>query len=116
MSVKTNSYKLGIEAELLVAQYLQSLGFSLIAQRYKTKCGEIDLILKKENKLIFVEVKARSKQSPIEDLITKKQIDRNYAAAEFFLSDFQQYATYDCRFDLVVVWKGKIIYHIKGYL
>lgn len=116
MSVKTSSYKLGIEAELLVAQYFQSLGFSLISQRYKTKFGEIDLIVKKENQLIFVEVKARSKQIPIEDLITKKQIDRNYAAAEFFLSESQQYTNYDCRFDLVVLWKEKIIYHIKGDL
>lgn len=112
MSVRTSSYQVGIAAEKLAAQYFQSLGFPLTSQRYKTRFGEIDLIVKKDNQLIFVEVKARSRKILIEDLITQKQIDRNYAAAEFFLSEFPEYSTYDCRFDLIIICRNRIIQHI----
>ncbi len=116
MSLRTSSYQLGLEAEKLVIQYLESLGFSLISQRYKTKFGEIDLILYKNNQVIFVEVKARSRRTIIEEIITKKQLHRNYAAAEFFLSESQQYSTHDCRFDLIIVYKKQIISHIEDIL
>lgn len=84
--------------------------------RYKTKFGEIDLILKRDNQIIFIEVKARSKLLPIDQLITKKQIDRNYAAAEFFLAQCPEYATYDCRFDIIILYKDKIIDHIENII
>ena len=116
MSLKTSSYQLGIEAESLVIQYFESLDFCVISQRYKTKFGEIDLILNKNNQIIFVEVKARSRKTTIEEIITKKQLDRNYAAAEFFLSEFPQYSTHDCQFDLMIVYKKKIISHIENIL
>ncbi len=113
---KTNSYKLGIAAEKLVADQFQSLGFSLIAKRYKTKYGEIDLIVSRKNLLIFVEVKARSKVTPIETLISQRQIDRNYSAAEFFLAEFPHYSSYSCRFDLVVLYRDKISQHIVNII
>jgi len=113
---KTNSYKLGVAAEKLVATHFQSLGFSLISTRYKTKYGEIDLIVTRENLLIFVEVKARTKPTPLDNLINQRQIDRNYAAAEFFLAEFPNYSAYRCRFDLVVVCKGNISQHITDII
>lgn len=112
----TNSYQLGIKAELLTAQYFNKLGFSVIFLRYKTKFGEIDLILKRGNQIVFIEVKARSIILPIDQLITQKQIDRNYAAAEFFLSQFPEYLTYECRFDIVILHKDRIIHHIENII
>ncbi len=116
MSGKTSSYQLGVEAELLVALYFNSLGFTLISLRYKTKFGEIDLVLKQENQIVFVEVKTRSKKFPVEELITQRQIDRNYAAAEFFLAQLPEYSNYDCRFDVVILCNKKIIYHIQDII
>ena len=113
---KTSSYQLGIEAELLVAEHFNSLGFTLIARRYKTKFGEIDLVLKRENQIIFMEVKTRSRKFPIEELITQRQLDRNYAAAEFFLAQFPEYSNYDCRFDVIILYNKKIIHHIQNII
>ena len=86
----------------------------MLFQRYKTKFGEIDLIVKKESQIIFIEVKARNKRSPIESLITEKQLSRNYSAAEIFLSQNEIYADYRCTFDLVVIFKDKIVDHIEN--
>lgn len=50
---------LGAEGEKLVAQKLESEGFVICAQNYKTRQGEIDVIAQKRDVLIFVEVKLR---------------------------------------------------------
>ena len=95
-------------------QYFESLGFSVLAQRYKTKYGEIDLIVSNNQELVFVEVKARKRSTTLENIITQKQISRNYSAAEIFLSVFEEYKEYRCRFDLIVIFGTKISHHIKN--
>lgn len=49
----------GVRAEKNVRDHLTSLGFDLLEHRYKTKYGEIDLIMRRSDLVIFVEVKAR---------------------------------------------------------
>lgn len=56
---RRKAFHRGLDAEKQTGDYLTSLGFELLAQRYKTKYGEIDLIMQRENLVIFVEVKAR---------------------------------------------------------
>lgn len=56
---RRKAFHLGIEAEKLAGDHLSSLGFELLEHRYKTKYGEIDLIIRRENLVVFVEVKAR---------------------------------------------------------
>ena len=48
-----------MEAEKRAGDHLRLLGFELLEHRYKTKYGEIDLIIRRENLVAFVEVKAR---------------------------------------------------------
>lgn len=112
-SKQLSTYRLGVAAENLVAQRFESLGFIVVAKRYKTKYGEIDLVAHKENQIIFAEVKARSKIVSIDSIITQRQINRNYTAAEFFLSNFPAYKDHACRFDLILVVGGKILHHIQ---
>lgn len=107
---KNNSYTLGIAAENLASQHFEGLGFSVVAQRYKTPLGELDLILKQNNQIVFAEVKARSKVC--ESILSQRQLARNYAAAEVFLAKHPEYQNYDCRFDLIVVTQDKICRHL----
>ncbi len=109
-----NSYEYGVKSEQLAVEYFESSGFEVLTQRYKTKYGEIDLVVSKNCELIFVEVKARKKITPLENIITKKQLSRNYSAAEMFLSEFEQYKEHRCRFDLIIVFGSKISKHIKN--
>lgn len=116
MSINSKTYLLGLNAEELVAQHFKSIGFSVLARRYKTKYGEIDLIIQKAQQIIFVEVKARNRHVSIENLLTPKQIQRNYFAAEIFLSKNPQYECYECRFDLIFVQNNKILNHIQNVM
>ncbi len=109
-----NSYSYGVKSEEIAMQYFKSLGFSVLAQRYKTKYGEIDLIVSQDHELVFVEVKARKRPIALENILIQKQISRNYSAAEIFLSVFDEYKDYICRFDLIVIFGDKISHHIKN--
>ncbi len=110
---QSSAYKYGVEAEELVAQYLKAMGYEMLFSRYKTPYGEVDLVVKKNTLLVFVEVKAR--HNPIHfDLITKKQIKRNCNAANYFLGENEEYANHDMRFDFITVINGCVADHIEN--
>lgn len=50
----------GQKGEKIAAQYYQKLGYKIIAQNYFTRLGELDLVLKKNDKILVVEVKSRT--------------------------------------------------------
>jgi putative endonuclease len=107
------AYKYGVESEEQAANYLRGMGFEVLFFRYKTPYGEVDLVVKKDTLLVFVEVKARN--NPIHfDLITKKQIKRNCDAAIYFIGENEQYVNYDMRFDFITVINGRIADHIEN--
>ncbi len=58
-----NKQQAGKEGEALAAAYLKQLGYELVERNYRHKKAEIDLIVQKDNWLVFVEVKARSEDT-----------------------------------------------------
>ncbi len=67
---------LGSEGESLAIQFLRKKGYVIIAHNYKTRIGEIDIIAKDGETIVFVEVKARSNDmfgSPHESVNTTKR-------------------------------------------
>jgi len=52
--------KFGNESELAAAEFLESQGYTIIEKNYRNAIGEIDLIAKDGETLVFAEVKARS--------------------------------------------------------
>lgn len=95
-------HKLGLLAEYIVAFYYVLRLFLPIKHRYKVHVGEIDLIMKRLNQIVFIEVKAR-KSGLQENIITLKQQQRITRAAELFLAQHLEYKHCNIRFDLVVV-------------
>ncbi len=57
-----NFKQLGAKGELLVAEKLKNAGYTILAQNYTARSGEIDLIAMKDEVIAFVEVKLRTKQ------------------------------------------------------
>ncbi|TCS79352.1 YraN family protein [Pectinatus cerevisiiphilus] len=53
---KRNIGRLG---ENIAADYLRDCGYQILAMNYTAKCGEIDIIAKHEDLIVFVEVKTR---------------------------------------------------------
>ena len=95
-------YNLGILAEYCVLIYYLIRLYQPLHHRYKSYVGEIDLIMKRGNQLVFIEVKAR-KHGLHDDIVSDNQQQRITRTAELFITKHQQYNRYNMRFDLVVV-------------
>lgn len=107
------TYEYGIDAEIAARKYLENLGYEFMAQRLKTPFGELDLIMKHGSVIVFVEVKARKFLDHYE-VITKKQIERNRAAASYYIASNKSLQNNDLRMDLVIVCDQKIQEHIQN--
>src|SRR3974377_2387927 len=53
------AFRTGISAESRAAAYLVAKGFRILARRWKSPVGEIDIVARRRGLLVFVEVKAR---------------------------------------------------------
>jgi len=116
--IKNERYFSGLIGEELALKQMQRLGFSLVARRYKTSQGEIDLIVENKSKklLVFVEVKRRKKVYDYENVITKKQWSRIYNTCEEFLSkNNDKYKDYFIRYDAFICFTdSKNTHHIEN--
>ena len=75
------AYQSGRMAEMAVADRYLAAGYKLVAQRWRGKAGEIDVILKKDALLVFVEVKSSRDFARAAERISRRQMDRICMAA-----------------------------------
>jgi putative endonuclease len=93
----------GRRAEILACRYLERQGLSLIKRNFHCKCGEIDLIMREANSLVFVEVRYRSSQqfgTAVETILPDK-MQRLRRSAEFFLQQHTRFDELYSRFDVI---------------
>ncbi len=93
----------GLAAEDIAARIYEESGFEVAAQRWKSKAGEIDLIVAKPKLLVFVEVKARASHQKAAYAISSKQWQRIMASAELYVSEQFSAQQIDLRFDAALV-------------
>ncbi len=99
---KAQTYDRGLAAEKAAANWLKLKGYKILETRYKTKFGEIDLIISKKDVIAFVEVKARKDKSQALESVTPKMQERITQAAMYYISQ-NNVCDYDLRFDVVTV-------------
>src|SRR3990170_8500079 len=104
----TDKIETGGMGEKLAAEFLMGKGFRVVARNYRFRKAEIDLIVQREDWLIFVEVKTRKSNAygEPESFVDALQRRLIYDAAEeyIFRNDWQGHI----RFDIVSVKPGKI--------
>lgn len=105
-------YRLGLRAEWLAAWALRLKGYRIVASRYRTSLGEIDLVARRGRALVFVEVKARSTVEAGLEAIAADGYRRIEAAADLYLAAHARFSGLDIRFDLVVVTPGRWPTHV----
>ena len=54
------AFQTGLSAESRAAAYLMAKGYRILAKRFRSPYGEIDLVARKRSLLVFIEVKARA--------------------------------------------------------
>ena len=79
------AFRTGISAESRAAVFLIAKGFRILARRWRSPVGEIDIIARRRTLLIFVEVKARENLDDAAWSVTPRQRQRIAAAAEVWL-------------------------------
>jgi putative endonuclease len=108
------AFGLGISAESRAAAWLIAHGYRILARRWKSQRGEIDIIAARRHMLIFVEVKARATLDDAAEAVTERQKQRIAAAAEIWLAANPNDAIRDIRFDAILVAPGKLPLHIQS--
>jgi putative endonuclease len=102
--MRKSSRKKGKEAEDIAANYLVSRGFEIVERNFTIRGGEIDIIARDGDTLVFVEVK--SSRTPLFDPIeqmTRRKISFLKRAAEIYLFKKGLLDRINCRFDVITV-------------
>ena len=110
---RRRAYRHGLSAELAAALFLLTKGYRPLARRYKTPLGEIDLVVRRGDTIVFAEVKARATLFEAIESLTPAAERRIAAAADIWLSRHPRAATtLTQRFDLVLVTPWRLPRHI----
>lgn len=107
------SYRTGLKAEALAAWAMRFQGYRIVAKRYKTPVGEIDLIARRGKALVFVEVKARSNLEAALESVKTRQSRRIVRAAEYYMARHPG-KTPDIRFDVIAIMPRFRVKHIRA--
>lgn len=94
---------LGNAYEQLAADYLRAQGLELISSNYQCKLGEIDLIMKAREVLVFVEVRYRLRSdfmSPVVSINARKQL-KLIRTAQVYLKQHRLTDSVPCRIDVI---------------
>ncbi|HEC21214.1 MAG TPA: YraN family protein, partial [Candidatus Peregrinibacteria bacterium] len=112
--------KLGAKGEKYAQEYLLKKGYQILDEHVCFFGGEIDLIAKKKEMIIFVEVKTRSNEGyvPLEDSFSKKKIALVKRAADRWLEEHEEYNNFNYSIDIIgLLYQGekfKKIIHLKN--
>ncbi len=108
------AFRLGLSAESRAAAFLIAKGYRILARRWRSPVGEIDIVARRRKLLVFVEVKARDNLDAAAESVTPQQKRRICAAAEAWLAANPDDTVRDMRFDAMLVAPGRLPLHIPG--
>jgi len=106
------AFRTGLSAESRAAAYLMAKGYRILAKRFRTPHGEIDLVARKRNLVAFVEVKARPSLDEAAYAVTPRQQARIIAAAQAWLMAHPEHENFELRFDAMLIAPRRLPRHL----
>jgi len=88
------------------------LGYRILERRFKTHLGEVDIIAKRRNILVLIEVKLREHLNDAINAVTPSTQHRIEKAGGLFLSRHPEFTDLGMRYDIIVVSKWRL-HHLK---
>lgn len=111
---KQAAYQKGHKGEWYAAIYLRLKGFRIVAKRYKTKSGEVDIIARRGNLVLMVEVKARDTIDQAMNAVTPLALRRIESAGDHWLQKQKDYNVLSIRYDLIACLPKRLPVHIPA--
>lgn len=114
--LKQDNHKIGVRFEEMAARYLQEKGYTILRRNYRSPYGEIDIIARQNEVLVFVEIKYRSSGqygNPPEavDWIKKRRISKT---ALYFYTHHGYEEQVPCRFDVISFYGKGSMEHMEN--
>ena len=103
----------GRASEYVAALYLFLKGYRIVAMRYRTRAGEVDIIARRGDLAVFVEVKARREEGLAVDAVGFAAQQRIRAASDIWLSRQTDSSRLSQRYDIVAVLPGRWPRHFR---
>ena len=102
----------GLSAESRAAAMLLAKGYRILARRFRSPYGEIDIVARKRSLIAFVEVKARATLDEAAYAVTPRQQARISDAASAWLQAHPEHAEFELRFDVILIAPGHLPRHL----
>jgi putative endonuclease len=106
------AFRTGLSAETRAAAFLMAKGYRILAKRFRTRYGEIDIVARRRNLLTFVEVKARATLVAAAYAVTARQQARIIEAAQAWLVAHPEHADFELRFDAMLIAPRRLPRHL----
>jgi putative endonuclease len=106
------AFRTGLSAESRAAAFLIAKGYRILAKRFRSPYGEIDLVARKRNLIAFVEVKARASLDDAAWAVTPRQQQRIINAAQAWLMAHPEHAEFEMRFDAMLIAPRSLPRHL----
>ena len=100
-----NTKILGNAGEDEACAFYAKRGYEIVGRNYRIRSGEIDIIAKKDETLVFAEVKAlpNGNSEVLAQELGKRKQRKIIETAKYFLKNHRQYSNMIIRFDVVAV-------------
>ena len=106
------AFQTGLSAETRAAAFLMAKGYRILARRFRTPYGEIDLVARRRNLVAFIEVKARASLDEAAYAVTPRQQRRIIDAAQAWLMAHPEHADFELRFDAMLIAPRRLPRHL----
>ena len=112
-----NKRAVGADKEALAVKYLQKNGLVILEKNYRNRFGEIDIIARQNNIIVFVEVKYRKTASlgHPEEAVNYKKAKTICKIANYYIVCNRIPAHIQCRFDVVAIEGCDIRWHQNAF-
>jgi len=106
------AFRTGLSAESRAAAWLIAKGYRILARRFRTPHGEIDIVARRRQLLAFIEVKARASLDEAAYAVTPRQQQRIIDAAKGWLMAHPEHANFELRFDAMLIAPRRLPRHL----
>ena len=105
MTERNSPQQSGQAAEALARQFLEQRGLRLLAQNWRCRLGELDLVMLDSDTVVFVEVRYRrySAWGGAAESVDARKREKLSRAAQHFLQQESRWARHPCRFDVIAI-------------